>query len=73
MICNFQHQNITTWHITKKPYWLNTTENFLQLQTEMKELGMRKYWRLNAEDDMIKMQLQLKLQTRKRTWPLATN
>ena len=66
-----KHYNMA--HYKQNPNWLNITENLFQLQTEMKEPGMRKCWRLNAEDDMMKMQLQLKLQTRKRTWPLATN
>ena len=48
-----QHDTLQT-----NPNWLNTTKNFLQPQTEMKEHGLSKCWRLNAEDEVLKMQFQ---------------
>ena len=62
----FSAQSITKWHITNKP-WLNTTKNFLQPQTEIKELGLGKSWRLNAEDEVLKIQFQPALRLADRT------
>ena len=55
MICNFQLKVLQHGTLQKNPNWLNTTENFLQPQTEIKESRLRKCWRLNAEDEMMKM------------------
>ena len=62
MMYNFEHQTLQHGTLQTHPNWLNTTENFLQLQTEMKEPGLSKCWRLIAEDEMMKMQLQSALQ-----------
>ena len=58
MICNFQLKVLQHGTLQTNPNWLNTTDNFLQSQTEMKDPGLRKCWRLNADDEMIKLQLQ---------------
>ena len=67
MICNFQLKVLQHGTLQTNPKWLNTTENFLQPQTEMKEPGLCKCWRLNADDEMMKMQLQLALKLADRT------
>ena len=42
MICDFQLKALQLGTLQTNPYWLNTTENFLELQTEMKEPGLSK-------------------------------
>ena len=57
MICNFQLKVLQHGTLQTNPNWLNTTKNFLQPHTKMKEPGVIRCWRLNAEDDMMKVQL----------------
>ena len=58
MICNFQLKVLQPGILQTNPNCLNAIENFLQPQSEMKEPGLWKCWRLNAEDEVMKMQLQ---------------
>ena len=58
MIGNFQLRVLQHGTLQTNPNWLNTTKNFLQPQTEMKEPRLRKCWRLNGKDEVMKMQLQ---------------
>ena len=58
MICNFQLKVLQHDTLQTNPNWLNTTKNFLQPLIEMKEPRSRKCWRLDAEDEVMKMQLQ---------------
>ena len=67
MICNFQIKVLQHGTLQTNPNSLNTTKIFLQPQTEMKELGLGKCWRLNAEDEVLKMQFQPALRLADRT------
>ena len=67
MICDFQLKALQHGTLQTNPYWLNTTENFLQLQTVVKEPELSKCWRLNAKEEMVKMQLQSALKLAVRT------
>ena len=52
MICNFQLKVLQHGTLQTNPNSLNTTENFLQPQTEMKEPRLNKSWRLDVKDEV---------------------